>query len=126
MTHGSTAQMANWQMRFLPKSKLLRFLAINALIGGLVGLVVTMALVATDAHRLGTLIFASENPVLPIAMLAFGFVITLGSTAMGWAIMSLPYDDDPKSGHRQERAPEIEPMAGHLRPVPVTVPVTTR
>ena len=75
---------------------------------------------------MGTLIFASEDPVLPIVMLAFGFVITLGSTAMGWAIMSLPYDNDPKSGHRKERAPEEGPIAGQLRPVRVTASAATR
>lgn len=123
MTNDTTG---GWQSRFLPRSKLLRFLAINALIGGLVGIVVTVALVATDAHRLGTLIFASENPVLPIAMLAFGFIITLGSTAMGWAIMSLPYDNDPESGHREQRAPEEGPVAGQLRPVRVTAPAGSR
>ena len=123
MTNDTTG---GWQTRFLPKSKLLRFLAINALIGGLVGIVVTVALVATDAHRLGTLIFASEDPVLPIAMLAFGFIITLGSTAMGWAIMSLPYDNDPKSGHRKERAPDKESVVGQLRPIRVTASAATR
>lgn len=108
------------RLRFLPRSTLLRFLAINALIGGLVGVVVTIALVATDAHRLGTLIFASENPLLPIAMLAFGFIITLASTAMGWAIMSLPYDQGPTSGHRKRRTPEKQRVLNRLQPVRVT------
>jgi hypothetical protein len=42
-----------------------------------------------------------RDPVVAIAMLMIGFVITLGSAAMGAAIMGLPYDDSGKDRGRK-------------------------
>lgn len=72
--------------------RLIRFLAINAAIGTAVALILVGVLIWTDTQAIGRLILADRNPVLSIALLAFGFVITFGSVAMGTAIMALPYD----------------------------------
>ncbi len=80
---------------------LLRFLAINLAIGATVAVLVVTGLIVTDAHALGKLIMSDRDPVVAIAMLMIGFVITIGSAAMGAAIMGLPYgDDDGGKGRR--------------------------
>ena len=77
---------------------LLRFLALHLAIGASVAVLVVTALILTDAHALGRLIMEDRDPIVAIAMLMIGFVITIGSAAMGAAIMGLPYDqgDRPK------------------------------
>ena len=72
--------------------RLIRFLALNAAIGTCVALILVGVLIWTDTHAIGRLILGDRNPVLSIALLTFGFVITFGSVAMGTAIMALPYD----------------------------------
>ncbi len=73
---------------------LLRFLALHLAIGSAVAVLVVTALILTDAHALGRLIMQDRDPVVAIAMLMIGFIITLGSAAMGAAIMGLPSGDN--------------------------------
>ena len=73
---------------------LFKILARNLVLGVAAGWVTLGLLLATDTGGLATTIFASANPFLPIAILAFGFTITFGSLAMGAAIMMLPYEGD--------------------------------
>jgi|GEM_PF-703981 len=80
---------------------LLRFLALHLAIGSSVAVVVVVSLILTDAHALGRLILQDRDPVVAIAMLMIGFVITLGSAAMGAAIMGLPYGDNGKARGRK-------------------------
>jgi len=89
---------------------LIRFLLINAGIGALVAIGVVAALILTDTHALGRLIMADRDPVVAVVLLAFGFVITLGSAAMGAAIMGLPYGEggDRKGRRLARQAPEPE------------------
>ncbi|WP_319531420.1 hypothetical protein [uncultured Cohaesibacter sp.] len=72
---------------------LVRLLAINWLIGLAATILVFSGLLITNAAGLQTLIFESENPFVPMALLFFGLLITLCSVAMGAAVMSLPRDD---------------------------------
>ncbi|MEO1200664.1 MAG: hypothetical protein AAFX39_15795 [Pseudomonadota bacterium] len=100
---------------------LLRFLAINAGIGVVVAVILVVGLIASDAHRIGSLIFGSEHPWLPIAMLIGAFVVTFGSITMGCAVMSLPYDDDDKTGGHRERSDSAR-ASQNASLVPVRVP----
>lgn len=111
--------------RFLPENPLFRLLLINGLIGTAVAVLLVAGLMITDAHRIGTLILNAENPVLPIAVLTIGLVITFGSVAMGMAIMSLPYDDDSdgQGGHRSKSKSGILASVINIEPRPAPVPV---
>jgi len=107
---------------------LLKFLARNLVMGTLAGWVSLAALIGTNTRGLGDIVFASSNPVLPIALLAFGFFITFGSLAMGAAIMMLPYkgDEGKSSGLKvhtllatlQKMMPRLR-RSHELIPVPV-------
>jgi hypothetical protein len=79
--------------RSLPR--LIRFLGVNCLIGIAGGWSLLLALLATNTAGLRTLILNEANPFVPLLLLAAGFAITFGSAAMGAAVMTLPYFDDP-------------------------------
>lgn len=69
---------------------LIRFLALHALSGALVGCLAAGGLLASDAGGLATL-FAESGSAIPAGALLFGgFALTFGSLAMGSAIMLLP------------------------------------
>ncbi len=72
---------------------LVRLLAINWLIGFFTTCLVFGGILVTNAAGLQELIFNSENPLIPMALLFFGLLITICSVAMGAAVMSLPRDD---------------------------------
>jgi hypothetical protein len=76
----------------MPRDPLLRILAINALSGLALGLLVTAALLALDTAKLRTLILADADALAPLALLAGGFVVTCASVMMGSAIMLMPGD----------------------------------
>jgi hypothetical protein len=78
---------------------LFTLLALNALAGTIAAVVVVAGLLYLDIGRLGSLIARSEAPALPVALITFGFVITLASAAMGTAIMRLGSEDDQAGGH---------------------------
>ena len=103
------------------RPSLVRFLLINAGIGALVAVGVVAALILTDAHAIGRLILADQSPAIAIALLLFGFVITLGSAAMGAAIMGLPYGNDDGSAGR--RAVQDGAAARLKGPAPKPLPV---
>ncbi|MEP1881782.1 MAG: hypothetical protein ABJJ38_12820 [Roseibium sp.] len=71
----------------LPKNPLFRLLTIN----GVLGVAISGGLLAgvfwANIGNLRVLVTRSEDPVLPIVMLAVGFIITLTSVVMGSAIM---------------------------------------
>lgn len=77
----------------LLRNPLLRLLAIHWLIGFVVTILICIGLLVTNAAGLQDLILNSENPLIPLALLFFGLLITICSVAMGAAIMSLPRDD---------------------------------
>ncbi len=72
---------------------LMRLLAINWLIGFAVTVMIFCGLLLTNAAGLQDLIFNSDEPWIPMALLFFGLLITICSVAMGAAVMSLPKDD---------------------------------
>ncbi len=97
----------------MKEGRLFKLLARNLAIGVGVALLTVAGLVISDAQGLRGLLMNDQDPLVGVILLTFGFVITLGSAAMGTAIMALPRDDD--RGGRGTRAP-----AGlAMRPVPV-------
>lgn len=86
----------------LPKDPLLRLLAINALTGVGIASLVLIGIIWSNIGNLRTLVFASDNPLLPLVMLAVALVITLASVVMGSAIMLLgeKRNSGGGSGHR--------------------------
>ena len=71
---------------------LIRFLARHAAIGIFVSWLVLAGLLFTDAGGLYSTLAASDIGLLALLLLAFGFAITFGSTAMGVAVMQLAED----------------------------------
>lgn len=69
---------------------LFRFLAINAVIGAVLGQMFLVALLASDAMGLSTLIFRAADPWTPIGLLSAVFATTFAAAVMGTAVMSLP------------------------------------
>lgn len=109
--------------RRLRDEPLLRLLAINGLIGAAVATALAAVVLITDTAHLRTLIFASNEPWIGMALLFFGFVVTMGSVAMGTAVMMLPKDDDddgPGGGSKLEvlKLPQMTPP---MTPAPVRV-----
>lgn len=103
----------------LPKNPLFRLLLVNGLAGiGISGLVLA-GLLWTNVGRIRDLILTSDNPVLPIVMLAIGLIITLGSVVMGTAIMMLREDEENGGGH----GTKIPAEALTLMSEPARVPV---
>ncbi|WFU20706.1 hypothetical protein [Bradyrhizobium sp. CB3481] len=93
------------------RAPLLRLLAINLFIGvalaaGLVG-----GLLLLNPGGLRQLIFADASPGTALGLLLFGFVVTLGSTAMGTAIMAMgrTADDETRRGPPARPAPAMIP-----------------
>jgi hypothetical protein len=76
--------------------QLVRFLLLHAAIGIGAGWLLLALLLLTDVNGIGALIFASETPQLPIAMLAVGFAITFGGAAAAAAVMMMRYEGDEK------------------------------
>jgi hypothetical protein len=72
--------------------RLLRFLALHCAIGVAAGVAFAIIMVMTNPGGLGDVIWDSEQPWLPIAMLCIGCALTFGSTSMAMAVMSLPRD----------------------------------
>jgi hypothetical protein len=80
--------------------QLFRLLAINLAIGVALAAALVGGLLALNPGGLRHLIFADASPGTALGLLLFGFVVTLGSTAMGTAIMAMGRagDDRPRRG----------------------------
>jgi hypothetical protein len=71
------------------RSPLLRLLAINLAVGVAAAILLVGGLLALNPFRLRDLIFADSSPGIALGLLLFDFIVTLGSTAMGSAIMGM-------------------------------------
>lgn len=76
------------------RDPLMRLLAIHWLIGLVATIIIFVGLIVTNAAGLQDLIMGSDEPLVPLALLFFGLLITICSVAMGMAIMMVPKDDD--------------------------------
>ena len=74
-------------------SPLIRFLAINLAGGVVLATIALGGLLVINPRGLRTLLFADGSSWLAAALLLFGLVVTLGSFAMGTAIMQLGKDE---------------------------------
>lgn len=90
---------------------LLRMLAINLAAGITLAALSVGGLLALDPGGLRHLIFADRSPATALGLLLFGFVVTLGSTAMGTAIMAM---GKPAAGDDTPRGPRH--LAAHPSP----------
>ena len=72
---------------------LIRFMLQACLAGCLAGLVAVAGLLALDVGSLGTLVLGPAGGLVPLLLLAAGFMITFGSAAIGAAVMSLGEDE---------------------------------
>ncbi|ESR24605.1 hypothetical protein [Lutibaculum baratangense] len=97
----------------MPGDRLLGLLARNLLIGSVVAVGTVAGLLASDAHGIRELVLNDSDPLVAVLLLTFGFVVTLGSAAMGGAVMSLSREASlpPRGG---KRLPQVE----SLRPAP--------
>ncbi len=77
------ARRDHWEM--------LGFLALNASLGGLLGLLVAFAIFWLDLGGLGTSLSRSSHPVLPALMLAFPLALTFAAAVTASAVMIMPY-----------------------------------
>ena len=68
---------------------LFRLLAINLAVGVALAAALVGGLLALNPGGLRHLIFADASPGTALGLLLFGFVVTLGSAAMGSAIMAM-------------------------------------
>ncbi|WP_421982566.1 hypothetical protein [Roseibium sp.] len=75
--------------RNLKQDPLIRLIAINGVAGVGVAMLVMGGIFWTNIGNLRVLVAGAEDPVLPVLMLAFALVITLGSVVIGSAIMLL-------------------------------------
>ncbi len=78
------ARRDHWEM--------LRFLALNALLGIFIGIGVGLALVALDIGGLRGLIMRASNPILPLFLVLVPFASLFGGAAAASAILTLPYE----------------------------------
>ena len=74
---------------FLRRHPLLRFLAVNLILGIIVAGLAVGGLLALDVHGLRRLLMQDQSPVLVLVLLASGFIVTFGSIVMGSAVMAL-------------------------------------
>jgi hypothetical protein len=79
------------------RQPLFRLLLINLAIGVAVAALMLGGLLALNPENLRDLIFADRSPLTALGLLLFGLIVTLGSTAMGTAIMSLGRRNAPSS-----------------------------
>lgn len=82
----------------LRRDPLMMLLAWNGLAGAVVAVLLTAAVLALDIASLRSLIARSEEPVVPLVLLVFGFLVTLCSVAMGSAVMGLGRDEEEPGG----------------------------
>ncbi|MES0879300.1 hypothetical protein [Roseibium sp. SCP14] len=101
----------------LPKDPLFRLLLINGIAGVAVAVLVLAGIFWANIGNLRTLVVNAEDPVLPVLMLGFGLVITLGSVVIGSAIMLL--GDSGRGGGTPGKPSRIEWKKG-LQALPVT------
>lgn len=70
---------------------MLRFLAMNALFGAGLGLLVGIAIFWLDIGGLGSSLSRSSNPVLPALMMIIPLALVFAAAVTASAIMLMPY-----------------------------------
>lgn len=105
-TEGQTLGM------FVQRHPLIRLCFVNGTLGALAATTVVGGLMASNAHGLRTLVMGQPDGWIAVAVLTAGFVVTLGSVAIGMAVMMLPNSRDNST-----RRPGLP---AHLAPARIT------
>lgn len=71
--------------------EMLRFLAVNAAFGAVLGIVFTLALIIFDIGGLGGHLKRAREPILPAILIAAPLALTFAAAVTGSAIMLMPY-----------------------------------
>lgn len=74
--------------------ELLRYVLPHLFAGCAAGIVAAVGVVATNIGSLRDLMWNTQGGALAFCLLAFGFVVTFGSIAVGHAVMALGDGDD--------------------------------
>ncbi|WP_456640480.1 hypothetical protein [Bradyrhizobium sp. USDA 10063] len=99
---------------FVFGAPLFRLLAINLAAGASLAVLLVGGLLLLNPGRLRDLILADHTPGIALGLLLFGFIVTLGSSAMGTAIMMMgrqQTDGGPRRGRGQLVAQRVAAMA---------------
>ncbi|MGC4389686.1 hypothetical protein [Agrobacterium sp. M50-1] len=84
--------------------QMLRFMALNAAVGVLIGVCVGAALIFLDIGGLGARIGRAANPLVPVLLVVVPIASLFGAAATASAILMMPYekkfrdDDDDARG----------------------------
>ena len=78
------ARKDHWQM--------LRFMAVNAAAGVLLGALTAAAIIWLDLGGLGTRIGQAQNPVIPVLLLVVPFATVFGGVVTASALLTMPYE----------------------------------
>lgn len=73
--------------------RIVRHLALNCLVGVVLGIALAGGLILTNAAGLGALFAGTDTPVAATVLFCGMFGLTFGSLAMGSSIMMLPKGD---------------------------------
>jgi hypothetical protein len=106
------ARSPGWHLVF--GTPLFRLLAINLAAGISVAVLLVGGLLLFNPGHLRDLILADDRPGVALGLLLFGFIVTLGSSAMGTAIMAMGQqqtDDRPRRGRGQLVAQKVAATA---------------
>lgn len=107
---GKVSRDRNLKPRLTPEAaridhrQMLRFMALNAAVGVLIGICVGAALILFDIGGLGARIGRAANPVVPVLLVVVPIASLFGAAAAASAILLMPYekkfrdDDDDARG----------------------------
>lgn len=94
---------------------MLRFLALNAIAGMALGIVVAAVLLLLDVGGIGSRVARSTDPMLPLLLIGFPMALIFGGAVTATAVWTMPYerrfapeprkkdDDDKEDPDRQSR-----------------------
>lgn len=104
------------RLDILPRDPLYRLLLVN-LMGGLgAAIILCSGLLLINPGHLRELILSDRSPEIALLLLLFGFAITLGSAAMGTAIMTIGKRRIPPSGGKRTRPQQVAIPVESARP----------
>ncbi len=72
--------------------QMLRFMAINAAAGALIGALTALAIIWLDIGGIGTRIWQAANPVLAALLIVAPFAFVFGGLVTASAILTMPYE----------------------------------
>ena len=78
------ARRDHWQM--------LRFMALNAAGGALIGALTAAAIIWLDLGGMGTRVAHAANPVIPVLLLVMPFATVFGGVVTASALLTMPYE----------------------------------